>query len=199
MQHYLIAALVISVANRETLRQNLAKALVATLILTSLATYIYTIRYSNSLRFLNWQEINYSLGNIDIYDWVEWKFPDMKQTILWCENPPEGIGTRLARFDPDLIWYDYGGYMRVFMTGCQYVNPPLEGIEVEKVLVKAKEGKMKFWIASPYRCISDKDVKPKYDYEGQNQLYLRRLNNIIICNSEEIRPNLYYFDYQKLK
>lgn len=198
MQHYLIAALVISVANREALRQGLAKALVTILILTSLATYIYTIRYSNSLRFLNWYEINYSIGKIDIYDWVEWKFPDMKATILWCEDPPDGLGTKLARFDPDLIWYDYGGYMRVFMTGCKYVNPPLEGIEVEKVLQKTKEGKMKFWIASPYRCIPDSDVKPKYDYEGEHQLYLRKLNNKIICNSEEIKPNLYYFDYEKL-
>ena len=200
MQLLLLTALVIQLANIYTLRtKRIVNLLFVGLAFTSLASYLYTIRFTNSLKFLNWFEINYSIGEVNIYDWIEWRFPRMAETIFWCENPPQGERVTLARFDPDLIWYEYDGYKRVFLTNCYYENPPLEGIPVEEVLYKAKSDEMYFWIASPNTCVPDDKVITRWESEDENLFYLRRLNNLIICNSEELRQNLYYFDYSKLE
>ncbi len=201
MQHYLIIAVVIQYANQyhNKLQTYFVKFLFAILTLSALSTFIFTVRQTNSLRFLNWQEINYSIGNIDIYQWIDWKFPKMDNVIRWCENPPDGKKKDLARFDPDLIWYTYAGFMRSFLTNCSYRNPPLEGVPIEKVLEVGKEKELQFWIATDKKCVEDSEVKPtRPGQEDEHKMNLRRLNNVIICNAEEVIPNLYYFDYSKL-
>ena len=123
----------------------------------------------------------------------------MKNVIYWCENSPDGEKRPLARFDPDMIWYTYGGYMRSFLTNCYYANP-VGDMPLEKVLDVSKEKELQFWIGTPKECVADKEVKPtRPEIEDDHKMYLRRLNNLIICNSEQVAQSLYYFDYQKLE
>lgn len=163
-----------------------------------LASFVLTVINTNSLKVLNWTEINYARGKIDIYDWVDQKFPRVKDGITWCEKPPSGRPTPLARFDPDMIWYEDDGFMRSFMTNCYFENPPLEDLPLDQVLDTAVKGKMQFWTITPNRCQPQEEVQKHLSYEGDHQLYLRRLNNIVVCHSQEVRPNLYYFDYAAL-
>lgn len=163
-----------------------------------LASFVTTVIYTNSLKFVNWTEINYARGKISIYGWVDQRFPKVKSGIDWCENPPGGKPLALARYDPDMIWYEYDGFMRSFMTNCYFENPPLDDLPIDKVLSTAREKKLQFWTITPNHCLPQADVKRHLDYEGEHQLYLRQLNNIIVCNSKEVKPNLYYFDYAAL-
>jgi hypothetical protein len=173
-------------------------ALFVAITISVLLSYGYVVKYTNSLKFLNWQEINYARGKLDIYGWIDQKFPKMKDTIRWCENPPGDIPAKLARFDPDLIWFDHAGKMRSFTTNCYYSNPPLDSIALDEVLEKARAEKLQFWISSPNHCTSEEDVVPKRKEEDEYKLGLRKLNNKIICNAQEILPNLYFFDYSDI-
>jgi hypothetical protein len=201
LQFYLMLALVIQFANvfPNSDRKNLSRLILSGLIITCAATYLYSVRYFNSLNFLNWYEIGYATGSVDIYDWVRWRFPTMDHTLKWCENPPGEKITKLARFDPDLIWYDYEGLMRSFLTNCIYVNPPLEGVEIGNVLDTAMDEKLNFYIASSSKCQTNEEViADRKPYEDDYKFYLRQLNNEIICNSTEVVPYLYSFDYENL-
>lgn len=202
IQLWLLLLVAIQLANKysNSYRKILTSLIYFVLMISFIVSFVNTVKHTNSLKFLNWQEINYSVGKINIYDWIDWKFPEMKSVISWCENSPDGEKQRLARFDPDMIWYTYGGFMRSFMTNCYYANPPLEGVPLEKVLDVSKEKEMQFWIGTPKECVADEEVKPtRPGVEDERKMYSRRLNNIIICNSEQITKSLYYFDYQKLE
>jgi hypothetical protein len=201
MQLYLMIALVIqfSYAFPTKDRRNLSKLILTGVIITCLSTYLYTIKYVNSLKFLNFYEIGYATGSVSIYDWTRWKFPTMDYTLRWCEEPPIENVKSFARFDPDLTWFDYEGKVRVFLTNCKYVNPPLHGVDVDKVIKVAKEKELKFLISSTSKCQSyDEMVGDRKSYEDDYKFYLRELNNEIVCNSEEKIPYLFYFDYEKV-
>jgi len=200
LQLYLILSTIISLTSdyKNTIVFALSRVALAMILLSSVYTYFYVVRNTNSLRFLNWDEINYSLGKADIYQWIDQKFPTMNNVIKWCEESPDGKVRQLARFDPDLIWFDHEGLMRSFTTNCEYVNPPLHGILPEKVAKVAVNQKLQFWIASTNKCMPFDKVLPKYTYERPDMLELRKLNNAIICNSQEVSPNLYYFDYENV-
>jgi hypothetical protein len=148
---------------------------------------------------LNWNEITYAIGRIDIYDWVRINFSKMNDVILWCDGGEGREYVNLARFDPDLIWFDHDGFMRVFLIRCRYNNPNVETDKVGNIISSAITNKQKFWISSSNECIDDGKVVPKFTYEQPFQSYLRKVDNKIVCNSKEIMPNLYYFDYEKLK
>lgn len=200
LQLYLLMSIVIMLTSELTNKtvQFISKIMMALLILVTISLYIYNITYFNSLKFLTWEEINYSIGRINIYNWIDNKFPAMKYTIKWCENSDNGKSKKLARFDPDLIWFDYDGLKRVFILNCDYINPPLYDQDIKKIIPSAIENKLQFYIASKGRCISDDNVVKLHPTERDDMLYLRKINNKIICNSKEIEPNLYYFDYTKL-
>lgn len=202
IQLYLMLALVIQFANifPNKDRRNLSRLILSGVIVSCLATYLYTVKYVNSLKFLNFYEIGYATGSVSIYDWTRWRFPAMDYTLKWCEDPPDEKVAKLARFDPDLIWFDYGGKVRVFLTNCYYVNPPLDGVDIDKVINVAKEKELKFWISSSSKCQTYEEMTAdRKPYEDDHKFYLRELNNKIICNSEERIPYLFYFDFQKLK
>ena len=200
LQLLMLLLICVQLANqyRSILLNLVAKCFYLLLFYVVLASFVLTIKNTNSLKFVNWTEINFALGKIDIYGWVEQKFPRVKAGIDWCENPPSGQPTALTRFDPDMIWYEYDGFMRSFMTNCYFENAPLEGLPIDLVLTTAREKKLKFWTITPNHCLPRAEVKKHLDYEGDHQLYLRQLNNIVICNSKEVQPNLYYFDYAAL-
>lgn len=201
LQFYLIFTTIISLTSdyKNKIVFALSRITLVLVLLSSIYTYFYVVRNTNSLRFLNWDEINYSTGKIDIYQWINIKFPTMNNVIKWCEESPDNQVRNLARFDPDLIWFDHEGLMRSFTTNCDYVNPPLHGVSPDKVAKVAIDQKLQFWIASTNKCLPFDKVVPKYTYERPDMLELRKLNNAIICNSSEVSPNLYYFDYQKVK
>ncbi len=199
MQLYLLIGLVLTITSsyRNKFISLIVRILLVLIIVSSIYLYLYAIRNTNSLRFLNWNEINYSIGKMNIYEWVNFYLPKMNDVVTWCENPPKGE-YKLARFDPDLIWFDYDGYMRSFITNCDYINPPLEGSKLSDILQTAKDQKMRFWITSTNACLPQDKVGPKHPNERPDMIELRKLNNIIICNSKEVKRNLYYFDYSIL-
>jgi hypothetical protein len=178
------------------------KAVCLILIYLTLGRYIDVIKATYGPNFISPQEINYSLGKMNIHDWIRWKFPMMSSVVDWCENPPEGKRTPVVRLDPDMIWFADEGFFRSFMTNC-YIDekPALDKIPLENVLAEARNRKIKFWTVSINKCIPDSEVKIKRHEEvgDDRMIYLRRLNNIIICNSLEVEPNIFYFDYSKLK
>lgn len=159
--------------------------------------YIFEIKKTNSLVTVNWNEINYSIGKDDIYDWIKFRLPRVYDAVLWCENPPGGT-VSLARYDPDMIWYDDEGYMRSFLINCYYGGQTLDITSLETIAQSAVEKKIEFWTVTPHKCIQDKDVKAKYWYEGPEETKMRRDNNFIVCNSELVKENLYYFSYKNL-
>jgi hypothetical protein len=196
MQLFLLFGVVLIFVNKYKNRivSFLVKVLLGVVVLNAAFLYAKNIVYSDSLHLLNWNEINYAIGRMNIHQWTAFYFNKMNSTILWCENPPGGREVTIARFDPDVIWYSNEGLMRVFMTNCSYSNPPLQGVPIGKVLNTAKEQKIQFWISSLNKCVPDSEVSSNPD-----QTYLRRLNNILVCNSQEVIPYLYYFDYSKIK
>lgn len=198
MQLILLLIIILTLLNTSKMRiiDLIRKLVLATLILFSAGNYFLTAKHTNSLNFLNLTEISYAINKIDIYDWIHFNFFDMKEVIEWCERPEK---VNLARYDPDLIWFEHNGLSRVFMLRCNFENPNVDTTEIDKIIPSAITNKQKFWLVSTAKCLKDNEVKPKFDYEQPYQFYLRRVNNKIICNSGEIKPNLYYFDYQKVK
>jgi hypothetical protein len=195
----LVGAVILYTSKLKIRLADLARMVALTfVVLYSFYFYFYNVKTTNSLKFLNWTEINYSIGKINIYDWVRLNFTKMNNVIVWCDGGEGKDFVNLARFDPDLIWFDHDGLMRVFLIRCRYNNPNVETDDIDKILGSAVENKQKFWISSSNKCINDADVKAKYSYEMEYQSYLRKVDNKIICNSEEIEPNLYFFDYSKL-
>ena len=170
------------------------------LTISILGQYKSTIADSYQ-RLLTQKQIDYALGKIDIYDWIDNTFPSVAAGIYWCENPPSGKRTELVRLDPDMIWYGETGFMRSFTTNCFIKEDQLlDGIPLNQFIDQAKVKKLKFWTVTTNPCIPDSQVKIKRHEEvgDDHKLYLRRLNNIIVCNSEEVKPNLYLFNYEKL-
>jgi len=169
-------------------------------------SYVKTVRYTDSLKFLNWDEINYSIGRSNIYDWVRQKLPGMAEAARWCENGQGGEFTPIARFDPDMIWYQNDGFIRSFLVNCYWGNPNLGSTEWSDIIKPAKDRKLKFWTITPNPCLPKEQVKSKTELQDTNNnagninqlLLMRRLNNSVVCNSQQVLPNLYYFDYQKL-
>lgn len=160
--------------------------------------YAKNVGHLNSLNFVNWHEIDYSLGRTNIYDWIRWRLPRIAEAVEWCENPPGGpVG--LARLDPDMIWFEDEGFMRSFLLNCYYENPDMGSATTENFIEKSKENKLQFWIASVNPCIPQDQVKMKRKEEDGGLLDMRKINNVIICNSREVFPNFYYFNYQTLK
>lgn len=197
MQLYLMMAFSIFIGSKKIVYSKFFNVVILITFLTSGLVYTYNVKYFNSLKFLNWNEISYSVGKIDIYRWVEIYLPKMNTVVKWCENP--GVDSKLARFDPDLIWFDYEGYVRSFTTNCDYINPPVQGVPLERVLEHAKDKKLSFWLNSKNECAPNGTVAPKHPGERPDMIELRKLNNLLVCNSREVGDNLYYFDYSALK
>ncbi|AKM83703.1 MAG: Uncharacterized protein UR17_C0001G0938 [Candidatus Woesebacteria bacterium GW2011_GWF1_31_35] len=174
------------------------KIIVAVLFLLSIIrNYIIVVNKTNSLVTLTWNEINYSIGKDDIYNWIKFRLPRVYDAVIWCENPPGGI-VSLARYDPDMIWYDDEGYMRSFLINCYYGGQTLDTTSLETIKSSAIEKKIEFWTVTPSKCIEDKEVKSKYWYEGPKETKMRHDNNFVVCNSTQIKENLFFFSYKAL-
>lgn len=208
LEFYLIFMIMLFVSTKfRNLFLNLSKyVLVSLLVISCLIFYVRNAINMNSLNFVNWEEINYSLGKVTIYDWIKKRIPETADATIWCENPQGGpIG--LARFDPDMIWYKDAGLLRSYLVGCYWENPSLSPSEWKNIISVAKERKLAFWTVTINSCLPEDKVKSKEEIGDSNNdpeklqklLEMRRLNNAIVCNSEQVLPSLYHFDYQKLK
>lgn len=171
--------------------------LILVFIIPIIKNYFLVVKSTNSLNFVNWNEINYSIGKDDIYDWIRVRLPRVADAIFWCQNPPGGQ-VFLARYDPDMIWYEDEGFMRSFLLNCSYGNPSIDISSEEKLIKEAKEKEIQFWTATINPCIDQNLVISKRKGESEEEIEMRRENNRIVCKSNEILPNLYYFDYKKL-
>jgi len=201
LQLLLLLLLAIQIPNQYKVKnlRTIIQGVFIVLSFSLIVGYVGQIKYSNSLGFINWTEINYARGRLNIYDWINQKMPRMLAGLNWCEHPPSGQPTPLARFDPDMVWYEYDGFMRSFMTNCYYENPPLEGTSPDEILKSAKTKQLSFWTITPNGCLPQDQVIKHLSYEDNHSLDLRKLNNIVVCNSQQVEPNLYYFDYQLLE
>lgn len=169
------------------------------LIMSCVFFYLKNARDLNSLRYVNWQEINYSLGKENIYDWIKFKLPDVAEATIYCDNPSGGP-LNLVIFDPDMIWFTYNGLNRVYLLGCYTYNPP--GISLSdwgNFVAVAKEKKLQFWTISNNSCVADDKVTPGMEKtKSDSKFFWRQVNNSIVCNSIPVVKDLYYFDYKKL-
>lgn len=208
LQLFLILVIaLVSAVNFKNRYLKAARALVLLAILGSTSIlYFRTVKNTNSLASVTWQEINYSIGKIDIYDWIKSRLPNAYQATFWCENPPGG-SVALARLDPDMIWYEDSGFMRSYLINCYYENPDLGEGDIKKIKSVAINRKLNFWTVTINPCVPENQVKSKQELKDSNinienlqkLLSMRKLNNAVVCNSQEILPNLYHFDYRNLR
>lgn len=208
LQLYLILIVVIFLAMG--LKYNTLKVLrqfvIFALLVTCTYFYFENISYLNSRKFVTSEEINYSVGKVDIYYWIKNRLPDMYEVALWCENPPGG-SAMLARFDPDMIWYKDAGYVNSYLLACSWRNPGVDLDQWANFVNVAKQADLKFWIVSSVGCLPEGEVKSGAELQDASSssedikrlLLMRKLNNAVVCNSEEVVHGLYYFDYSRIK
>lgn len=143
------------------------------------------------------EEVLYAKAKMDIYQWVEYRFPKRSGFIRWCEQQ---AGVKVVRVDPDLIWYDDAMYLHQYLTNCHYGGPGFSWEGDEKtVLVRAVEKKARFVMVTINPCLPSEKVVKKLPYEDENALGMRKLNNVLVCHSKMVGPDVYEFDYQNLK
>jgi hypothetical protein len=174
--------------------------MIVTILLSCLFFYFKNTKDLNSLKFVEWNEINYSLGRETLFEWLKYKLPDVSDATIYCDtHAGEPLG--LVILDPDMIWFTRNGLNRVFMLGCYYYYPPNLSVDGWKdVVTVAKERRLQFWTISANPCVSPDKLEPGLEKNKADQKFkMRQINNLIVCNSTEVAKNLYYFDYEKLK
>lgn len=156
-----------------------------------------TLRYHYYLPgYIQKYELDYSLGKSNIWDWLDKKFTKTNTVIKYCNEVQEQV--TLTNVDPDLIWFEYEGMMRVFLTNCIYRDNPLGAYKIEDLGNKAKEHKVEVLFPSINPCVSEDKIR-RLPYENENQKHLRKVNNWMVCNSKEVVPYLYRFTYKDLQ
>lgn len=155
------------------------------------ATFLYSFKY------VNLSQINYALGKENISDWIKNILPEVSAATLWCDGRQDGQ-VNLEIFDPDMIWSTYNGLMRVYLVNCSYNPVILQSEDLEDFVNVARERKLEFWTVSANTCLPQSEVKARGG-DGEELVSMRKVNNTIICNSTEVVPNLYYFNYVALK
>lgn len=201
-RHLMLILVLIIVLSASVKLRNLKLKMVRVVLILILAFscvfyYVQNVRELYNPDFLKPQLIEYALGKENIYEWLNYIFPDTSAAVVWCENPKNGP-VPLTIFDPDMIWYRYDGLMRVYLIGCydSYVLAPSEWKNFAAI---AKGRKLKIWAVSVNKCLKSVAAGPEAGTEdGERITQMRQLNNTVICNSTEIVPNLYYFDYSSL-
>jgi hypothetical protein len=203
MQLYLLLGLVLVLSNKykDIYVQAGVKLALLGLAATSIFLFDYTLVHTYTA-IINWNEINYATGKMNIYNWMDYYYPRMATFTKWCEDPPEGKRTALAIFESEGFWlyhsYRDDYYFRSFATNCYVSTPPVPS-DPDKVLAYLKDQKMKFWIASISSCVPPKSVVLIDPKESGVDLLQLKINNMIICNSTEVESHLYYFDYENVK
>lgn len=140
--------------------------------------------YKPDKTFLKENELKYYLRQMDIYQWVNVFFPKTKNIINWCDQQKKPV--ELVTFDPEIIWMNYEGLSRVFLTNCYFANID----SVNKSL--SYFGKDNLLLVSVTPCDPKlESIRP--DPNGDINEYFKFVNNQHICGSKEIVPNLYMY------
>jgi hypothetical protein len=156
-----------------------------------------TLRYHYYLPgYIQPYELDYALGRSDVWDWMDKKFAKTNTVIRYCNDVTNT--TTLMNVDPDLIWFEFEGMMRVFLTNCIYRDNPLGGYQIDQLKEKATESKSEFLFPSINPCVNEEKIR-RLPYENENQKHLRKVNNWLVCNSKEVVPYLYSFTYKSLE
>lgn len=126
-------------------------------------------------------ELNYALNKIDIHAWVKHLHPKTRVAVDWCDKRSEL--TVLNTADPDLIWFDFEGMSRIFMTNCQI-----------KIYDPADSKRLSFQAKDYYftitNCRMQDDIK-MLGYENSQQKRLRIINNDIVCQLNVVNEVVY--------
>ena len=136
--------------------------------------------------------LDYALGKTSLNDWIEVNFPRMSGVIKWCDSQTGDKPVDLITVDPDIVWYEYEGLIRIFMTNCQIINmvsnlkSPEDAYDI--LVTRFPEPR---WYVSLNKCRQEKDIirKPYYD---DHRFQLQLINNYIVCRLTEKIPHLYY-------
>jgi hypothetical protein len=158
-------------------------SIIALIVISSSFSYLDNIRHMGS----GPAEKEYFLGKINIYGWVDKNLPKLSETVKWCDN--SNITAKpITSFDESVAAH----YIRPFLMNCYWIEPELSVGNWEDVVELAKDRKYDFWTITSKKCM------PKGTEVFDPQLPLDKLNNAIICNSEQVLGTLYHFDYKKL-
>jgi len=147
---------------------------------------------------INYYQTRFALGRADIKNWISLEFPEMKEFVFFCDDPPKNQPITYAWIDPDLIWYSRNGLVRVFMTNCKKVGNPFGEMSIEEIITYAVDNQIEFIIPSLNPC-TEADKINMYGNEDDYKIYLRKLNNEIVCHSKEVETNVYLFSPTTLK
>ncbi|MEN8253406.1 MAG: hypothetical protein ABFQ62_03470 [Patescibacteria group bacterium] len=127
----------------------------------------------------------YAKGQIDIYDWTRNSFPDYYPAIHWCGEKREK--TILLMTDPELIWWSGNGLARAFFVYCKF-DADLIGHDNSREEEKIKKYiQDEAYLTSLVPC--DENLENKYTDKKHREYF--KLNQELICQSEEIVPGIY--------
>lgn len=173
---------------------------ILTVLLVSFTLYKYTsvVLYVNSFDFITKSQIKYSVRLLDLYQWVDERFPITSGVIRWCDNQ-RGNTVNLGQIDPQVIWYDYQGLIRVYMTHCSLFSSGLRDLSPGNLNEEVINRKTQLYLVSISECMSNEEIDKKYSDKTEGVKKLALLNNSVVCQSEKISTGLYYFDYTKLE
>lgn len=158
------------------------------------------LKFTYSIYYLPASETSYALGKMNIRQWISLKFPKMKDFLFFCENPPNNEVFKYAWIDPDLIWFEYDGMLRTFMTNCAIESPPIEGVPLDMVSSFLRENRSDFYFPSIHTCVTTSELKkPNNPFANPQQIYLNKLTNKLVCLAQPTEvPYLYHLTWQNL-
>ncbi len=140
--------------------------------------------YQPDKAFPDNNDLKYALGKINVYQWVGTYFPKTQGIVKWCDQQEKHVD--LITLDSEIIWMNYEGLSRVFLTNCRYVNINTLRSTYDYL------NKNNLMLVSVSSCDPNlKDNKP--DPKIKTIDYFKVLNNGYICNSKEIVPGLYMY------
>lgn len=148
-------------------------------------SFNFTIKfYEQDQAFLKSFEIDYAFGRVSINEWIDNFFPKTKSVVHWCNKQPTPV--KLVTFDPLILWMDYEGLSRVFLTNCYYDSI----LSISEIY--SNIGKKDIYLVSVATCDESLE-KIEADPKADKMEYLELINNKYICNSSEIVSGLYYY------
>lgn len=129
----------------------------------------------------------YALGQISIYDYIDWQFPKTKEVVKWCENQKDTID--VYAFDPQLRIYDSEKGFKAFLIGCNYNNYHLQKEKTSSELFN--EIISSNWITyflSLELCNSSEFKNP---FNNETDALAYEVNQMLVCSSKQVFPNVF--------
>lgn len=167
--------------------------IISILVSTSILTMRLFTTYKQP-KFRN--ELDFSLGRLSLNEWLPTILPKTTSVIHWCNDREDTI--RLSVLDPDIIWYKFEGRYAVFVQNCEIGQGPANGLPLDQAIEILKKDKAIVHTLSLSPCLPE-PIEKGHPLEDESKLYMRQLNNKVVCSSTEILPNLYYFDWENVK